>query len=207
MQRVFARCDRVGLRACGDEYRSRGQLCVAGFMPDPVAIGVLHRDGERARPAVGIDLDRARGERFREANALFERLRDLFVIQRVRRTVDQAAPIRDGHAAPRLQQLEHTWKPSFRSRGRALGADRARVAEKLLRDLALVFRPRSLDCRSPLVERQGLVARQKLLDLYRVIRERFGRGIDGGEPATDDDDRQPELHIGDRVAPRGAGEL
>src|SRR5437868_15232872 len=46
-------------------------------------------------------------EAFGKVDALLERFLDFLVVQRVRRAVDQAAPIGDGRAAPRRSE-EHT---------------------------------------------------------------------------------------------------
>ncbi len=94
-----------------------------------------------------------------------------------------------------------------RRRGFALGADRARVREKLLGDRPLCGGPRRLDRFPPLVGDERFVTGQELLDLHRVIGERFGRRVDRGQPAADDDHRQPKLHVRDRIGLRRAGEL
>ena len=60
---------------------------------------------------------------------------------------------------------------------------------------------------APLLRHQRLVAREKFLDLHRVVGERFGGRIDRGQAAADDDDRQAQLHVGDRIVLRRAGEL
>ena len=54
---------------------------------------------------------------------------------------------------------------------------------------------------------ERLVAREEFLDLHRVVGERFGRRVDGGQAAADDHDRQADLQVGDRFALRRAGEL
>jgi len=48
---------------------------------------------------------------------------------------------------------------------------------------------------------------EEFLDLHRVVRERFGRGVDRGEPAADHHHRQSQLHVRQRVGARRAGEL
>ena len=45
---------------------------------------------------------------------------------------------------------------------------------------------------------QGLVARQELLDLQRIVGERLGRGVDRGQAAADHHHRQADLQVGDR---------
>jgi hypothetical protein len=51
------------------------------------------------------------------------------------------------------------------------------------------------------------VAVENLLDLHGVVGEQLGRGVDGREPAADDDGRQPHLQVRHRVALGRAGEL
>ncbi len=74
------------------------------------------------------------------------------------------------------------------------------MPEELLRDRALLGIPRR-------VFAQRLVAGQELVHLHRVIRERLGRSVDGGQATADDDHRQTDLQVGDRFALRRAGEL
>src|ERR1700682_4579842 len=93
-----------------------------------------------------IDLDRDRRQPFRETNALLQRLFYFLVIERVRRAVDQATAIGDGHATPTLKQLQHARCTSVLRRRYALGADRSRMRQVFLRDLGLVGGPRGFDC-------------------------------------------------------------
>ena len=76
-----------------------------------------------------------------------------------------------------------------------------------LRDAGLGSGPCGFDFLRPALGDELLVARQKLLDLDRVIGERFSRGIDRRQAAADDNDRQAHLHVGHRIHTRGAGEL
>ena len=54
---------------------------------------------------------------------------------------------------------------------------------------------------------QRFIAGKEFLDLHDVVRERFGRRVDGREAAADHDDGQAYLQVGDRVGLRCAGEL
>ena len=54
---------------------------------------------------------------------------------------------------------------------------------------------------------QGLVAREELLHLHRIIGERFRRGVDRGEAAADHHHRQAHGEIGEAVGLGRAGEL
>ena len=96
---------------------------------------------------------------------------------------------------------------AFARRRRALGADLTRVIEKLGGRLGFLRRPVGADGRLAALRDQRLVAAEELLHLQRIIGERLGRGVDGGEPAADDHDRQPHLQVGEAVGLGGAGEL
>src|SRR5450759_3271151 len=50
-------------------------------------------------------------------------------------------------------------------------------------------------------------ARQEFFHLHHIIGEGFGGGVDGGQAAADDHQRQAQLHVGDRVGLGRAGEL
>jgi len=168
----LAREDRVGLGACGNEDRPCLQLRSV-------------REFDRGSMAMRIDLDALGRQVLEENDAFFERLRDFLVVQRVRRAVDHAAAVGDGRAAPGLEERE------LLRRGRI--PENPRVREEFFRDLLLLAAPVRLDL-------QGLVARQELLDLDRVVGERLGRRIDRGEAAADHDDRQADLQVGDGFA-------
>ncbi len=207
MHRVLASQHGIRLRAGRDQNGTRGQRSAAGLVPHAVAVVVLDRHPQRAGAAARVDVDRQRCQAFGETDALFERLLDFFVIERVRRTVDQPAAVRDRHAAPRLQQLQHARRASFASGRSALGANRAPVRQVFERDIAFVVGPFRLDTLASAFGDQRVVARDEFLDLHRVVRQRLGGGIDRGQAAADDDDRQTDLHIRDRILARRAGEL
>ena len=84
---------------------------------------------------------------------------------------------------------------------RAAAARSARIARACSRNsLAIrVFRRSTARARraSPRLGDQRLVARQELLDLHHVVRQRFGRRVDRRQAAADDDDRHPHLQIGE----------
>ena len=54
---------------------------------------------------------------------------------------------------------------------------------------------------------QRFIALQKFFRLNRVIRKRFGRGVDGSKTTANDDHRQAHLHVGNRIGFGGTGEL
>ena len=90
----FPRQHRVRLRAGGDEHRAGGQL-----HRRVVRLGEL--DG--ARMAILVHLDAHRGESLGEGDAFFQRLFHFLVVERVRRAVDEPAPVGDGRSAPGFQ--------------------------------------------------------------------------------------------------------
>ena len=59
----------------------------------------------------------------------------------------------------------------------------------------------------PDVGDQRLMACEEFVDLTDVVSQRLGGGINGGQAAADHDRRQAQLHVGDRVGLRRAGEL
>src|SRR5437868_8235495 len=98
-------------------------------------------------------------EAFGKVDALLERFLDFLVVQRVRRAVDQAAPIGDGRAAPRLEQTLALLGPR--------GAQRSGMHHEFVGDGTLLRVPGRL-----LTER--LVAHEEFLDLHGVVGERLG---------------------------------
>ena len=154
-----------------------------------------------------VDLDGDRRQALGEANPFLERLVDLLVIEGVRGAVDQAPAIGDGHAAPRLQQLEHARCAILACGVDAFRANRASMRQKLGRDFALFVRPIAFDGRCTLLRAKRFVAREELLDLYRIVGKRLGRRVDRGQASADHDDREADLHIGDGILARGARKL
>ena len=100
VRRVLAREHRVGLRSGGDEDRPRGKRRARELVPDAVAVVVMRGHREPGRASARIDLDRKRRQPLGEADALLQRLFDFFVVERVRRAVDQPPPIGDGRRRP-----------------------------------------------------------------------------------------------------------
>ena len=204
---VLAHEHRVGLRARGDQDGARGQRGLCELVPHAVAVGALQRCLEPGRGAALVHFDGERRDAFGKANALFQRLLHFLVVERIRGAVDQAAAIGDRDPAPVVQQLRDPRRPSRALRGCAFGAQRARMVEELLRDLGLLEAPRRFHRIAALLFLQRFVTREELLHLHRVVRERLGCRVDGGQPAADHDHRQAHLHVGDRVALGRPGEL
>ena len=76
-----------------------------------------------------------------------------------------------------------------------------------MRDRALVVGPCRFNGRAALLRRQHLVPPEELLHLHGVIGECLGGRVDRSQPPADDDDRQAQLHVGERIRPRRAGQL
>ncbi len=89
----------------------------------------------------------------------------------------------------------------------ALFADRLRVGDELVGDLALFLAPASTHGRLAALGDQRLVASEELLDLERIIGERLRRGIDRGQASADHDDRQADLQVGNGILLGRAGKL
>ena len=81
------------------------------------------------------------------------------------------------------------------------------MRDKLLRDFAVFRGPAVADFAFAEFVGQRFVARKEFLHLHRIIGQRFGSGVDGGETASDDGDGQTDLEIGDGGMLGGAGEL
>jgi hypothetical protein len=155
----------------------------------------------------GIYIDRARIQAFDEGDAFFQRFLDFFVIERVGGRIEESAPICNRRAAPALQELDHP-RRAVLAHGRVLfSADRASVRKELLADFAFFCAPTRAHCVRTAFSHQRLESNEEFLDLYWVVRKRFGRGVDRGEPTTDDHHRQAQLHVRDRIAFGGTGEL
>ena len=89
----------------------------------------------------------------------------------------EAPAVGDRDAAPRLAAARGcAARASRAAAARALGADRARVREELVGDLALFVVPRDARGGFAVLAREALVALQELLDLHagsrRAIRSR-----------------------------------
>ena len=93
---VLARENGIGLRACRNQDRMRGQEGLSGLVPHAVAIVVLHRDIQSRGSAVGIDFDGKRRQPFGKMNPLFQRLsrflRDSAYTTDCRSVVDDRPP-------------------------------------------------------------------------------------------------------------------
>ena len=171
MHAVFAGQHGVGLRAGGDEHAACRQHEVVCVVPAAVAVSTLGGQGDRAHGARFVDVDAARVHALGDADAFLERLLHLFVVQGVRRAVDQPLAIGEGDAAPLAQKPDDIGVPAFGGGTCAFVAQRASVAQELLGGLCLARRPGGPH--SVLADRIGqcLMPREELLDLNRVVRE------------------------------------
>ena len=59
----------------------------------------------------------------------------------------------------------------------------------------------------PMDRAEVFVTVQNLLNLNRIVGERFGAGIDGRQAATDHPGRKPDLHVGEGGFLRSTGKL
>ena len=81
------------------------------------------------------------------------------------------------------------------------------VGDEFERDFTFVRCPGGFDDIAARFRAQPLITREKFLDLHWIVGKGLGGGIDRGQPAADHDDRQAQLHVGERVGFRGAGQL
>ena len=193
---IFAGKHRIGLRSRRDQDRVRGKRHARMLTPCAVIADPLHGECHAARaPSRGVDFDCKRRQAFREADALLERLLDFFVVQRVRRTVDQAPPIRDRYAAPVVQQVDDARRATLSCGLLTLDAQRGRMRNEFARDHDFVFAPCRLDDIAARLRAQLFVAREKFFDLHRIVSERLRRRVDCRQAAADYDNRQAQLHV------------
>ncbi len=147
--RVLAREHRVRRRSRSDENRARRQRDRIAFAPAAVVSAHLPAHLQRQSGTERIDLNRTRVQAFGEHDAFLQREFHFFVVQRVRRAVDEALAVDDRRAAPRAQQRELVGCSPFPHRGGALGAQRARVGDEFLCNAALLSRQRGEKRRRP----------------------------------------------------------
>ena len=67
------------------------------------------------------------------------------------------------------------------------------MGQELIGDLGFLLAPRAAHLGLALLGHQGLKTVQELLHLDRVIGERFGGGVDGGQAAADNGDGHTHL--------------
>src|SRR5439155_16725098 len=113
------------------------QPVLRGFAPESAFPG----EADAARGAVIVHVHRYRRQTFAEGDSFLECFLDFLVIERVRRAVDQSAPVGDGDAAPVPEELDDARGAAFPSGKGPFLADRARMREELLGDLALLVVP------------------------------------------------------------------
>ena len=93
------------------------------------------------------------------------------------------------------------------SSGCTLGPNGPCVGDEFVRGFDFFRTPARANFRVPSFGNQRFVAVQEFFHLHDVVRQRFGRGVDGGQSAADDHDRHLQLKIRDGIGFRGAGEL
>ena len=155
-------------------------------------------EAHRAHRATLVDVDCERREALAKHYPLFERLLDLFVIEGVRRAVDQTATVRDRRSAPRAQQLDQSRRLAGDFRARPLLADGSGVREKFIGKLALGVIPAPPHLALARLGGESLVAQEEFLDLHHVVGERLRRRVDRRQAAADHHHRKPHLHVRDR---------
>ena len=148
-----------------------------------------------------------RAQVLREDNPFLERLDHFFVIEPVRRRIDHALAVRDGHAAPGADERHEVRRLAGRRRARAFRADEAAVAHVLVEQFQFFRVVARAQARLAELGGQRLVTLHGLLDQHRVVRHQLGGGVDRGQPAADHDRRQPRLQVRQRAAFERAGQL
>src|SRR5262245_23468134 len=160
-----------------------------------------------ARGAEAVEQHLLRRQPLGEADPFLQRFAHLLVVERIARRIDQAAAIDDRGATPSAHELGEPRLAAFARRQRALGANLSRVLHELGCGFRFLRGPVGTQRGFPALGGERFVSAEELLYLQRIISERLGRGVDGGEAAADDDDRQSYLQIGQAVGLGGAGEL
>ena len=206
---VFPFQNGIGLGAGGDQNglgREHGGFPGADEF---VLLGVEGelRHGDGVGVAEAVDGDFFGREAFSEVDALFERLGDFFVIQRVGRRIDHSAAVGERDAAPGLEELQIDRVAAFGGGLFVLGANGAGVGEELVGDDVFFFVPDGANGGFGVGGTERFVAFHELLHLDRVVRERFGGRVDRGQTAADDHGGQAQLEIGDGVTAGGTGQL
>src|SRR5713226_8677680 len=135
MRGVLAREHGVRLRAGGDEDRVRRQPVFGRFEAARPA------EADAAHGAVVVHVHGNRRKALGEGDAFLERLFHFLVIERIGGTVDEAAPVGDGDAAPMSKELDNPRVAAFAQGPGPFLAHGARVSEELLGDLALLIVP------------------------------------------------------------------
>ena len=201
VRRILARQHGVGLGT----RRHEDGACRKRRLDLLAALFSGHLEG--AGMAVGVDLDRHRRQAFGEADVLFQRLEHFLVVQGVGRRIDQPTAVSDGDAAPAVDQPGDVGRAALAGGLRPLLADRMSVRDELVGDLALLVVHGRAHGGEPALLHQRLMADQELLDLQRIVGERFCRGIDRRQAAADHHHRQADLQVGDRVLLGSTSEL
>ncbi len=133
---ILARQHRVGLRAGGHQDRARRQHLFVR-----TAFSRRETAWPSACPKRSISTAAGR-QTFGEAHALFDRLGDFLVVERVARRIDRAGGGRRSSPRPTTSSnCASRWPRGLRPAPPALGADGARVRQKLRRDFALLGGP------------------------------------------------------------------
>ena len=138
---VFAGKHRVWLGACchknGAGGPGDGGIAAACVRPAALVATDLARERDGARCALLVNINGTRINTFSEADALFQRLLHLFMVEGVGGAVDHALAVGERDAAPLLEELDDTRFATLRPGCRTLGTDGACVSKELSGEFAL----------------------------------------------------------------------
>ena len=139
-----------------------------------------------------------------EADSFLERLDDLLVVQAVGGRLLHRAPVDDVRAAPELHEPREVRRLAGARRARALQADRVPVLELADEQPALLDGESGQDGGLSLPGGERLETLEGLLDVQRVIGLRLGGRVDRRQASADDEDRQVDVQVRERVLLEGA---
>src|SRR4030095_356478 len=142
-----------------------------------------------------------------EGDALLQRLDDLLVVEAIRRRLLHGPAVGDRNPSPLPTELREVRLFAGGAGAIALLADGESVRQQPIQDLPLLGIEARAQRRLVLLGREGLVARQRLLGLQRIVRQELRGRVDGGETSADDDRGQLDLQIGEGLFLERAGEL
>ena len=195
----------VWRRPGGDKNRASGQR------PCRVAVfrygRAFARENQRFHGGAFVGLSGDRVEVLCERDALFERLGHFFMVQSVSGRVNQPLAVRNGDASPGPDERDEVGCLASRRGSASLAADGAPVRQVLVEHTEFFRVVETADLRLAEFSGDRLVLLQRLLDLDRVVRHQFCRGVDRRQTATDHHGRHAHLQVRQCVAFERAREL